>query len=100
MGVCTVPPLSSKLAVTFLMAVFMLTVHWLPVTESQPCHRANREPAEGVAVRTTGVPDAKVEVHVPPQLMPAGALVTVPDPAPDLPTKSSLVVLMSRPQPP
>ena len=99
-GVCTAPPLCSKLAVTFLVAEFMLTVHWLPVTESQPCHRANRQPAEGVAVRTTEVPDAKVEVHVAPQLMAAGTLVTVPDPAPDLLTKRSLVVLMSRPQPP
>jgi hypothetical protein len=39
-------------------------------------------PAEGVAVRVTAVPLLNDAEHVVPQLIPAGALVTVPDPAP------------------
>lgn len=35
-----------------------------------------------VAVKVTVVPDTKGELHVAPQLMPAGLLVTVPTPAP------------------
>src|SRR5207247_10485427 len=40
------------------------------------------EPAAGVAVNVTEVPLAKLAVHVAPQLIPAGALVTVPLPVP------------------
>ena len=40
------------------------------------------EPAEGAAVRVTDVPCANCSAHELPQLMPAGVLITVPDPLP------------------
>jgi hypothetical protein len=42
------------------------------------------EPAAGVAVSVTVVPGANVAEHATPQLMPAGLLVTVPEPDPVL----------------
>ena len=45
----------SKVAVTVRFAA-MLTVHWLPFTESQPVQLLKNEPALGVAVRVTEVP--------------------------------------------
>src|SRR5260221_8189637 len=39
-------------------------------------------PEAGAALRVTAVPCAKLALHVAPQLIPAGALVTVPVPAP------------------
>jgi len=45
-------------------------------------------PASGVAVRLTEVPLLKLALQVAPQLMPAGLLVTLPAPAPDLATVS------------
>lgn len=47
-----------------------------------PDHPANVEPAAGVAVSVTAVPLAKLALHVVPQLMPVGELVTVPAPVP------------------
>ena len=49
------------------------------------------EPPPGVAVNTTLVPDGYEAVHVGPQFMPAGVLVTVPVPAPDFVTLSGQV---------
>jgi hypothetical protein len=42
----------------------------------------NEDPAAGVAARSITVPEAKVEEHVLPQLIPAGKLETVPVPVP------------------
>src|SRR5437899_921839 len=54
-----------------------------PVPEHPPpVQPVKVEPAAGVAVSVTAVPLAKLAVHVAPQVMPAGALVTVPLPAP------------------
>src|SRR5260221_669351 len=39
-------------------------------------------PEAGAALRVTAVPCAKLALHVAPQLIPAGVLVTVPVPAP------------------
>jgi hypothetical protein len=44
------------------------------------------EPATGVAANVTEFPVGKLAVQVLPQLMPLGALVTVPDPGPLLST--------------
>src|SRR5687767_8171307 len=53
-----------------------------------PFQPENVEPAAGVGVKVTTVPVGKLALQVPPppQLMPVGALVTVPDPEPVLST--------------
>ena len=61
----------------------------VPVPEQPPpVQPAKVEPAAGVAVRVMGVPPVNAAEHVAPQEMPAGLLVTVPAPAPDLVTVS------------
>src|SRR5207247_5523256 len=47
-----------------------------------PLQPVKVEPAAGMALRVTTVPLAKLAEQVAPQLMPAGALVTVPLPVP------------------
>src|SRR6185312_7498320 len=77
-----------KLAVTAFAAV-MVTRHSLePLMESQPVQTAASEPAAGVPFSVTAVPWSKAASHSVPQLMPAGMLVTVPEPVPDLVTFS------------
>jgi hypothetical protein len=49
-----------------------------------PLHPVNTEPGAGPAERVTLVPKGKLPVQVPPQLIPAGELETVPVPAPAL----------------
>jgi hypothetical protein len=72
----------AKVAVTFL-AAFISTVHWFPFTESQP-DQPVKVPRVGVAINVTGSPATKVLLHWEPQFMPAGELVIVPVPVPDL----------------
>jgi hypothetical protein len=63
-----------------------------PVPEQLPPDQPEKvEPAAGVAVRVTTVPLVNEATHVEPQEIPAGALVTVPVPAPDLVTVSGKV---------
>ncbi len=57
-----------------------------PVLQPVPLQPVKVEPDAGVAVRATTVPLLKVAEQVVPQLMPAGELVTVPLPLPDLAT--------------
>jgi hypothetical protein len=59
-----------------------------PVPVHAPFQPVNVEPAAGVAVKVTAVPPVKDARQVVPQEIPAGALVTVPPPVPDLVTVS------------
>ena len=60
-------------------------------SEHAPVHPVKVEPSLGFAVSVTDVPTVKLALHVSPQLMPAGALVTVPVPVPDSVTVSCTV---------
>jgi hypothetical protein len=53
-----------------------------------PDHPANVDPVAAAAVSVTGVPAAKSYEQVEPQSMPAGELVTVPEPLPAKATDS------------
>jgi hypothetical protein len=65
----------------------------LPSLQSElPVHPAKEEPALAVAVRTTACPATKDPLHVAPQEIPAGLLVTVPSPVPLLLIVKSWVV--------
>jgi hypothetical protein len=61
------------------------------VPEHAPVHAIKVEPSLGFAVSVTDVPVAKLALHVEPQLIPAGALVTVPVPPPESVTVSTTV---------
>src|SRR5437667_1732229 len=70
-----------KVAVT-VVAAERVTVQ-VPVPEQlPPLQPVKVEPAAGAAVSVTAVPLAKLAEQVAPQVMPAGALVTVPLPVP------------------
>lgn len=58
-----------------------VTLH-APVPLHAPDQPANDDPVPGAALNVTAVPLAKLALHVDPQSMPAGALVTVPAPVP------------------
>ena len=65
-----------------MVAALSVTVQ-VPVPEQlPPLQPVKVEPAAGAAVKVTAVPLANAAEHVAPQEMPAGALVTVPVPAP------------------
>ena len=72
-----------NVAVTALAAV-MATVHVVVDPVHAPAQLVKVEPAVGAAVRVTLAFWLKLAVQVVPQLMPAGLLVTVPAPVPDL----------------
>jgi hypothetical protein len=57
-----------------------------PVPLQAPLHPEKVEPLSGVAVRVTSEFWFQLALHVVPQLIPAGELVTVPVPSPSLPT--------------
>lgn len=64
-------------------------VTWhVPVPEQAPPHPWNVEPWFGIAVSCTVVPLVKLALHVVWQFMPAGELVTMPLPEPELSTVS------------
>ena len=60
----------------------------LPLGLGQFVQTPKTEPTAGVAVNITLEPAGYDAVHVAPQLMPVGELVTVPVPAPDFVTVS------------
>jgi hypothetical protein len=85
-----------KVAVTD-WAAFIVTVQ-LPVpVQAPPLHPAKVEPVAALAVSVTLVPPPKLALHVPGQLMPAGVLVTVPEPVPATLTVSGNVVVPVQP---
>src|SRR4029453_4897187 len=60
-----------------------MTVVQVPVpAHPPPLQPAKTDPADAVAVNVTELPVGKGALHVFPQLMPAGLLVTVPVPPP------------------
>src|SRR5215813_2635006 len=69
----------------------MLKTH-APVPEQLPPHPAKAEPEPAAAVRVTLVEGAKEALHVEPQSIPAGVLVTEPEPVPAFETVSVLLV--------
>jgi len=70
-------PLTINVAVTDWAAFIVTTQLPVPVHPA-PLQPVNTEPPAGVAVNVTEVPLANDAVHVAPQLIPAGLLVTVP----------------------
>ena len=74
-----------KVAVTDRACV-MATIQVVLVPEQAPLHPEKTDPASGEAVNVTFVPLGKEALHVVPQLIPAGVLVTVPLPPPALVT--------------
>ncbi len=68
-----------KVAVTFWLA-FKVTTQVELVLQLPPDHPVKEEPLAAVAVSVTEVPGAKLALQACPQLMPEGALVTVPLP--------------------
>ncbi len=86
-----------KVAVTEMLE-FMVTVQDSVPLQPPPLKPAKVEPAAAVAVSVTEVPAAKLLEQSVPQLIPAGLLVTVPLPVPDLftvrvKTSTSLIAL-------
>lgn len=79
-------PASELLNVAVTDVADVMVTTQVPVPEHAPDHPAKPKPPSGVAVSVTIVPWAKGAVHVAPQFMPAGLLVTVPVPPPDLVT--------------
>jgi hypothetical protein len=78
------PALGANVAVTPI-AIEVVTTQ-VPVPEQGAPQPVNVEPAAGVAVKVTCVPLLKLAEQVGPQLIPGGALVTVPVPVPALVT--------------
>src|SRR5512132_1479921 len=77
---------TSKVAVTARSWSIVTTQGPVPV--QSPPQPVNVEPASGVAVSVTAVPDGNDAEHVAPQSIPAGELVTVPEPDPAFVTVS------------
>ena len=68
----------------------------VPVPEQPPpLQPVNAEPAAGVAVSVTTVPSLNDAAQVAPQLIPAGELVTVPEPVPVFVTVSVCVICVN-----
>ena len=70
----------ANVAVT-LWAAVTVTTHG-PAPEHSPPHPTKVDPAVGLAVSETAVPDVNTKEQVAPQAIPAGELLTVPVPAP------------------
>jgi hypothetical protein len=71
----------------------LLVIVTLPVAVQLPDQPPNVEPEAAVATRLTCVPLLRVVVHVLPQVIPVGLLVTVPVPVPTRVTVSVYFVI-------
>jgi hypothetical protein len=80
-GTVTMTPVGPLNVAVTVVAAVIVTVH-VPVPSHGAFHPVNVEPVAGVAVKVTCVPLAKFAEQVGLQLIPAGALVTVPVPLP------------------
>lgn len=72
----------TNMAVT-AVSVLTATVQVPVPAQTAPLQPANAEPVAGDAVKVTCVPELKDEEQVLPHAMPAGLLLTVPEPAPE-----------------
>src|SRR5207249_2833101 len=70
---------TANVAVTTVVAV-MVTVQVLVPEQPPPLQPLNTDPLAGTAVKVTCVPLANEALHVAPQSMPAGLLLTAPPP--------------------
>jgi hypothetical protein len=84
--VATVSRNLAKVAVTARAALIVTTQSAVPA--QAPPQPVKPEPAAALAVRVTAMPRVTDSEQAPLQLMPAGVLVTVPDPEPLLVTDS------------
>src|SRR5437667_5568961 len=89
-GVTVNTKVGAKVAVTVVAAESVIMHEPVP-EHPPPLQPVKVEPAAGVAVSVTTVPLAKLAVHVAPQVIPTGELVTVPLPVPALLTVSAKV---------
>ena len=78
--------MAEKFADTVVFAL-IVTLH-APLPVHPPVHPPNVEVDPGASLSVTTVPAANVYLQVEPQLMPAGLLVMVPVPVPELCTVS------------
>jgi hypothetical protein len=69
----------------------MWTEQVAAVPEQAPCQPWNVDPEAAAAVRVTSMPSANEALQLPPQSMPAGDDVMVPDPSPDRATVKECV---------
>lgn len=85
--------LVSRLKVAVTLALLARATVQGAVPVQAPVQPAKDEPDAGEAVKITLVFSLKVALHVEPQSMPAGVLVTVPVPEPVSVTESSLAIV-------
>jgi hypothetical protein len=71
------------------VAALIVHAHVAAVPLQAPLQPAKTDPEAAVAVSVTGVPTARDSAQSAPQAMPAGALVTVPEPVPFFVTESA-----------
>jgi hypothetical protein len=88
-GLSVKPPLVLAVKVAVIACAALIVAVHVPVPEQPPLQPVKVEPAAGVAVSVTAVPEVKEVEQVAPQEIPAGELVTVPLPVPALATVSA-----------
>jgi hypothetical protein len=84
-----------NMAVTVTSVVILIT-HGSVAEHPPPLHPVKTDPGLAAAVRVMDWPSEYDSIQSNPQLIPAGLLVTVPDPKPDLTTLSSCMESLIR----